>query len=143
MKCSFRTRAVSSSSNDSRSITWHQWQAAYPIESMIGRSASRARASASSPHGYQSTGLSLCCSRYGDVSSARRFGIPLKLPSPGCHYLQVRGGRDDSRVAGHVVTLGHAGQVVRERLLARLVEARERHLRRAEPCAHVLEPELR
>ena len=31
--------------------------------------------SASSPHGYQSTGLSACWSRYGEVSVARRFGI--------------------------------------------------------------------
>ena len=34
---------------------------------------SRARSSASSPHGYQSTGLSACWRRYGLVSSARRF----------------------------------------------------------------------
>ncbi len=33
----------------------------------------RARASASSPQGYQSTGLPACCWRYGEVSSARRF----------------------------------------------------------------------
>src|SRR3989304_7092652 len=34
-----------------------------------------ARASASSPHGYQSTGLSLCCCRYGEVSPASRLDI--------------------------------------------------------------------
>src|SRR6187551_1432027 len=39
----------------------------------MGRSSSRARASASGPHGYQSTGLWACCNRYGLVSSARRF----------------------------------------------------------------------
>ena len=48
-------------------------------------SSSRARASASSPHGYQSTGLSACWSRYGEVSWARRFAIavgsPLHVPS--------------------------------------------------------------
>src|SRR5829696_8671122 len=75
-KRSFISAAVSGSSNDSRSITWHQWQAEYPIESRIGRSSSRARRSASSPQGYQSTGLSLCWRRYGELSSASRFGIP-------------------------------------------------------------------
>src|SRR5919202_6440483 len=81
-KLSFIARAVSSSSNDSRSITWHQWHAAYPIESRIGRSSSRARASASAPHAYQSTGLSACWRRYGDVSSARRF-TRLRYPRMG------------------------------------------------------------
>jgi len=54
---SFICRAVAGSSNDSRSITWHQWHAEYPTESRIGRSSARASANASSPHGYQSTGL--------------------------------------------------------------------------------------
>ena len=62
-KRSFISAAVSRSSNDSRSITWHQWQAEYPIESRIGLSSSRARVSASSPQAYQSTGLSLCWRR--------------------------------------------------------------------------------
>ena len=49
-------------------------------------SSARARANASSPHGYQSTGLSLCCCRYGLVSSARRFtfaayGRPASVPA--------------------------------------------------------------
>src|SRR6266566_6994252 len=43
-------------------------------------SSSRARARASSPHGYQSTGLSACWRRYGLVSPARRF-ISLLSPS--------------------------------------------------------------
>ena len=30
--------AVPSSSNDSRSMTWHQWQAEYPMERRMGRS---------------------------------------------------------------------------------------------------------
>ena len=38
-----------------------------------GRAVSLARRSASSPHGYQSTGLCACWSRYGLVSSARRL----------------------------------------------------------------------
>src|SRR3954464_7164929 len=65
--------AVSGSSKDSRSITGHQWTAEYPTESRIGRSSARARPSASSPHGYQSTGFSACCRRYGLVSVLRRF----------------------------------------------------------------------
>src|SRR5215211_9286499 len=39
----------------------------------IGLSSVRAFSSASDPHGNQSTGLSLCWSRYGLVSFARRF----------------------------------------------------------------------
>src|SRR4029077_5544602 len=45
------------------------------MERSRGLSSARARANASSPHGYQSTGLPACWSRYGDVSEARRFGI--------------------------------------------------------------------
>src|SRR5215216_1407023 len=43
--------------------------------SRIGFRSARARSSASGPHGYQSTGLCACCSRYGLVSFARRLGI--------------------------------------------------------------------
>src|SRR5215217_8953676 len=39
----------------------------------IGLSSLFERASASSPHGYQSTGLCACCKRYGLDSPARRF----------------------------------------------------------------------
>ena len=39
----------------------------------IGLSAARARASAASPHGCQSTGLFACCKRYGLVSPASAF----------------------------------------------------------------------
>src|SRR6188508_776738 len=46
------------------------------MERKIGRSSARARPSASSPHGYQSTGLFACWRRYGLVSPARRFGMP-------------------------------------------------------------------
>ena len=41
----------------------------------MGRSSWRARCSASSPQGYQSTGFSECCKRYGLVSSINRLGI--------------------------------------------------------------------
>jgi hypothetical protein len=57
------TSAVSGSSNDSWAITWHQWHAEYPTDSMTGLSSALALAKASSPHGYQSTGLSLCWRR--------------------------------------------------------------------------------
>src|SRR4051794_27277815 len=71
------SRAVSSSSKDSCSITWHQWQAGEPTESKIGRCSRRARSSASSPHGYHSTGFPACWRRYGLVSPARRFTSPV------------------------------------------------------------------
>src|SRR4051794_38888486 len=81
-KRSFMYAAVASFSNDSRSITWHQWHAEEPIDSRIGRSSSRARARAASPHGYHSTGLSLCWRRYGEVSPARRLGMWSRLRVP-------------------------------------------------------------
>src|SRR5438067_11950326 len=74
-KCRFMSAAVSGSSNDSRSMTWHQWQAAYPTDSRIGRSSRRARSSASRLQGYQSTGLWAGWSRYGLVSPASRFAL--------------------------------------------------------------------
>src|SRR5947207_1708331 len=43
----------------------------------MGLSSWHALASASSPHGYQSTGLSACWRRYGLVSWARRFTCPV------------------------------------------------------------------
>src|SRR5690554_2324934 len=43
--------------------------------SRIGLSCARACSNASSPQGYQSTGLSACWSRYGLVSFAKRFAI--------------------------------------------------------------------
>src|SRR5579862_5664581 len=46
----------------------------------MGLSASLAAWKASSPHGYQSTGLSRCWRRYGLVSSARRFTRPAYDP---------------------------------------------------------------
>src|SRR5512140_287012 len=72
-KWSFRSLAVASSSNDSRSMTWHQWQEEYPTERNTGRSNALALENASSPHGYQSTGLWACRRRYGDDSAPRRF----------------------------------------------------------------------
>ncbi len=62
-KRSFMEAATSSSSKLSWAITWHQWQAEYPTDSMIGRSSCLALSKASGPHGYQSTGLSRCWRR--------------------------------------------------------------------------------
>ena len=62
-KPSFIRAAMVSFSKDSRSMTWHQWQAEYPMLSRMGLSSALARARASSPHGYQSTGFWACCNR--------------------------------------------------------------------------------
>src|SRR5207253_79905 len=78
---SFITAATVGSSNDSCAITWHQWHAEYPTDSSTALSSARARSNASSDHGYQSTGLSWCCRRYGLVSSASRF-MGAFLPPP-------------------------------------------------------------
>ncbi len=54
----------------------------------MGLSSSRRRANAASPHGYQSTGLLACCSRYGLLSSARRLDIqsaPAYTSKPHVH----------------------------------------------------------
>ena len=61
-------------------MTWHQWQDEYPTLSSTGTPRSRASAKASADQGHQSTGLSACWSRYGDVSWASRFGMPPILP---------------------------------------------------------------
>src|SRR5690242_1527632 len=45
------------------------------METSTGTSRSTAAVQASSPHGYQSTGLSACWRRYGLVSAARRLGM--------------------------------------------------------------------
>src|SRR5205807_6302504 len=68
-------------------MTWHQWHAAYPTESRTALSSARAFSNASSPHGYQSTGLSACWRRYGLVSPARRFTRPT--------YRLARGARSE------------------------------------------------
>src|SRR5436305_30474 len=78
---SFITAATAGSSNDSCAITWHQWHAEYPTLNSTGLSSAAARSNASSPHGYQSTGLSWCCRKYGLVSSASRFMAP-SYPHP-------------------------------------------------------------
>ena len=62
-KCSLSSLAVCGFSKDSRAMTWHQWQVEYPMETKTGLFSCLARSNASFPHGYQSTGLSLCCKR--------------------------------------------------------------------------------
>src|SRR5258705_3514066 len=47
------------------------------MERKIGLSSLRARSNASAPHGYHSTGLSLCWRRYGECSAASRLGTSL------------------------------------------------------------------
>src|SRR5215472_11573494 len=49
-------RAISGSSYDSRSITWHQWHHTAPISRSIGLFSACARANAASPHAFQFTG---------------------------------------------------------------------------------------
>ena len=55
--------ATVSSSKLSWAMTWHQWHEAYPMDRKIGLSSLAALSSASSPHGYHSTGLSACWRR--------------------------------------------------------------------------------
>lgn len=62
---------VSNQILSARSMGRHQWQAAYPTLISIGRDSLRASSNAASVHGHQSTGLSLCCNRYGLVEPAK------------------------------------------------------------------------
>jgi hypothetical protein len=52
------TAAVAASWNDSRAMTWHQWQVAYPIDTITGTPRRAASAKASGPHANHATGLS-------------------------------------------------------------------------------------
>src|SRR5947207_10186394 len=97
-------------------MTWHQWQAAYPTLSKIGLFSRRARVNASSPHGYQSTGLWACCSKYGLVSLARRFWLMGGFRSAR-ERQRADGGGDDGAVdpdadagAGLRVSAPHEGE---------------------------------
>ena len=60
MKCLFMMAAILELEKDSRSMTWHQWQVEYPTERKMGLPRLRALSKASSPQGYQSTGLYAC-----------------------------------------------------------------------------------
>jgi hypothetical protein len=52
----------------------------YPIDKNMGLFSALAFSKASSPQGYQFTGLSLCCKRYGDFSLANLFKISAPFP---------------------------------------------------------------
>ena len=84
-----------------------------PSRGTSGRRSSRSRAgsacprsaalpSASGPHGRQSTGLSLCWSRYGLVSSASRLAISIRLPARRmtCGH-PIDGGSDEGPDGDH------------------------------------------
>src|SRR6476469_6147253 len=117
---SLRAAATVSSPNDSCAMTWHQWQAAYPTLNSTGLLRRRASSNASGHQGHQSTGLSLCCSRYGDVEFARRFGIrPPSITGP-----RDRQCRDWSRAHGEPAN--HHGRTPSSVELATLIAARRR-----------------
>ena len=80
-KLAFMKPAISAFSKESCSMTWHQWQELYPTLKNMGMSCLSARSSASGPHGYQSTGLPACCSRYVLVSRASLF-TPARAARP-------------------------------------------------------------
>src|SRR5438270_9964280 len=54
-------------------MTWHQWHELYPIDRKTSFFSFLAFSNASGPHGYQSTGLWACWSRYGLDSFASRL----------------------------------------------------------------------
>ena len=60
------------------------------MERKIGASRCSASAKASSPQGHHSTGLSLCCKRYGLVASAKRFTMLSLRSSDSCITLTIR-----------------------------------------------------
>src|SRR5580704_7044788 len=65
-------------------MTWHQWHQTAPISRRMGLSSARARAKASSPHSYHSTGWWAAERRYGLAELARRLGcsaLKFFLPS--------------------------------------------------------------
>lgn len=52
------------------------------MDSSTGTPRRSASAKASGDHSHQSTGLSLCCRRYGLVDEARRLGMLVSMPGP-------------------------------------------------------------
>ena len=70
-----------------------------------------ASASASGPHGHQSTGLCLCCSRYGLVSFASRFSGPVGgVVDDPC--AAMRKSKGDQRAAPRRIPLTIEGELV-------------------------------
>src|SRR3712207_3160568 len=105
-------------------MTWHQWHAAYPTEMRTGTSRRLASSKASDVHGHQSTGLSTCWSRYGEVASARRFGIRRSSRARTARATRGRqpqalsSAPEDLRRASQVARLGPSGMTVAEVLEA-------------------------
>ena len=104
-KCSFKYFAIVSLSNDSCSMTWHQWHVEYPIERKIGLSSFFDFSKASSDQGYQSTGLCACCSKYGDVSLISLF-VCFLLPCISVIVSRCRKRRKVARFTWHNQTRG-------------------------------------
>src|SRR5687768_11245884 len=90
------------------------------MERNSGRSSARAFANASSPHGYQSTGLWACWRRYGEVSWARRFVMQSSRGSLN-HIQQLRRERPHLEVlALQLLDLEPIQPRVRQKVLAHL-----------------------
>src|SRR2546427_9687286 len=80
MNLSLMIFAISGSSYDSWSITWHQWHHTAPMSRRIGLSSAFAFANASSPHGYQSPGWWAAPFRYEGASFAGRLSATVTAP---------------------------------------------------------------
>src|SRR2546423_1092848 len=107
----------------------------------MGLSSSRARASDASPHGGQSTGVSLCWRREGDGSSASLFVTPPRLPGPqlGTLDLAARRLRQPIREVDHARVLVGSGLGLRVLLeLAAQLLARRVALTQHDDRAHDL-----
>ncbi len=93
---------------------WHQWQLAYPTLSSTGTSRFLASSNASGDQGHQSTGLSACWRRYGEVVCASRLamGPILAHPPPRRGCATGRGGKGQVGRVGAADTgrPGNAGQ---------------------------------
>ncbi len=100
------TRATHSSYLDLHIQQWHQWQLAYPTLSSTGTSRFLASSNASGDQGHQSTGLSACWRRYGEVVCVSRLAMSqssrthlrvTRTPRGGDVNGQMAGGRGDNR----------------------------------------------